>query len=160
MLCTEGCSCFVGTKWDGTSVWSRCWPKTLLWLQHLLEFDYSCFYVDLIKTGSFTEDWGFDMVVEHSGDKPEWCFVCKTLVCKTLQWSFKDQPETAWCCLKAKRKAAAKDTVKDSVIRLSMWAWIRAACCAVFHTCILSPDMPHGFQTRRKVCLDFSIYFL
>lgn len=71
----RGCSCFLGTKWDGTSIWSKCWPKPMLWLQHL--YDYSCFYVDLIKTGPFTKDLGFYIVVERDGDKPERCLVCK-----------------------------------------------------------------------------------
>lgn len=33
-----GCSCSLGTKWNGRSISSRCWPKPMLWLQN--SYDY------------------------------------------------------------------------------------------------------------------------
>lgn len=124
----RGCSYFLGAKWG--------WHKHLI--QVLVKnhtsapylYDYSCFYVDLIKTGPFTKDWGFYIVVKHDGDKPVRCLVCKV----SLQQSRKDQPESPWSCLKATGRAAARDPVKDSVMRLPRWACIRAVCHAPFCT--------------------------
>lgn len=63
------------------------------------------------------------------------CLVCKV----SLQQSCKDQPESPRCCLKATGRAAARDPVKDSVMRLPRWACIRAVCHAPFRTYVLSP---------------------
>lgn len=54
-LSTEGAVVSKKKMWGGTSVCSRFWPKSMLWLQYL----YLCFDVDLIKTSPFTKDWGF-----------------------------------------------------------------------------------------------------